>query len=146
MKKRFLVLMSMVAVFSVLSLVSSLPAYADSYDLILATDGGEGGCNSDVSISVQPIAPDVYTMRATGSANCNGAGQTTVAVCVLMQQANGDYEQTGGACGAGSSSGRASASAEVVCAAGTKYRATIVAEQGNTIGKNRSAPVTCPPL
>jgi hypothetical protein len=142
MKKRFLVLISMVSVFSLLSV---MPAYADTYDLIAANDGG--GCMATVSISTQPIAPDVYTMRAQGGANCPGAGQTSVVVCVEMQQPNGDYEASpGGACGAGTSANRATASSEVVCVAGTKYRGTVKATQGSTIGKAKTAGITCPPL
>jgi hypothetical protein len=140
MKKKLLVIMGLGAL---LSMVAT-PAYADSYDLIPANDGG--GCNASVSINVRALASDVYVMRASGGADCPGAGVTNVKVCVLKQQANGDYEEAGGACGAGASQGRATASAEIVCEGGTNYRGSIVATQGTTIGKNRTQPINCPPI
>jgi hypothetical protein len=131
------------SIVAVLSIVASSPASAGTYDLIPANDGGS--CNAVASINIQAIAPDVYTLRVTGSANCPGAGQTTILVCMEMQQLNGDYEANpGGTCGTGSSSQRPMASTEVVCTPGSRFRGTVVASQGTTIGKAKTGPVTCP--
>jgi hypothetical protein len=136
--KRLFTVLSIVG----LMVIAAAPAYADSFDLLPANDGGT--CGATVGISPRVLTSEAHTEFASGSANCPGAGQTHVVVCVLMQQPNGDYEQDGGACGAGTSATTASASAEVVCAPGVKYRGTIVATQGSTTGKARTAPVTCP--
>lgn len=130
------------AIASVLSLlVLSAPASADPPDII-PTD--TGSCNTSISISPRPITPDVYTMKATGSGNCPGSPDT-VEVCVLQQQANGDYVEA--ACGSGGGTNGASASAEVVCVTGTNYKGRVIAESGGgTIAQRKTSPVTCPPL
>jgi len=137
---KFITIASVVAIVGAFTVV---PAKADTFDLI-PTRGQ--GCNVSVSISVQPIAAETYTMRASGGGNCPGTTTTEVEVCVLMQQANGDYEKAGGACGAGASTGRASSSAEVVCAAGIDYIATVMAFDENNLDKGKTGEVRCPPL
>ncbi|HEY7874941.1 MAG TPA: hypothetical protein VIG64_07435, partial [Actinomycetota bacterium] len=131
------------AIFMALSVGSAKADSWDSLPTLSSPVDGSSGCSPDVSISTLAIAGDIYKMKAQGSDNCTGTGETNITVCVLEQQATG-YEPV--ACGDGASTTTASASAEIVCMPGVRYKGAAYSTQRGAARGNSTGYVTCPPI
>ncbi|HEY7874940.1 MAG TPA: hypothetical protein VIG64_07430 [Actinomycetota bacterium] len=145
MRKRLVVITSISAIFMALSMGSAAADTWDSLPTLSSPIDGSSGCSPDVSISTLAVAGGLTKVRVTGSDNCTGTGETTITVCVLQQNATGNYEPV--SCGFGVSATTASSSVEFVCVPGVTYKGAAYSTQRGGAARSKTTwYVTCPPL